>query len=227
MNENKVGRYSCDARLLWLAAFVISLALSAFGQANQDQWLILPNGRTGAISAHTTRRDLVRMYGSGNVTDEDVSVGEGETEPGTIVFAKDPQRKIEILWKGPEKTALPASVQIAGTMSKWKTVHDISLGTSLKDLQRLNTKPFKLAGFGWDYSGTVTSWENGALQAELDGGHGKVWLRLDYSSSHGVTEKEVNEVQGDRDFSSDHPVMGKLNPVAYQMIIVFPSPTED
>jgi hypothetical protein len=173
-----------------------------------------------------TRQDLVRIYGAPNVIDQDVDTGEGETELGTVVFPKDSERSIEILWQDPEKKTLPASAQIEGAKSLWKTVHNISLGTSLRDLERLNGRPFKLAGFGWDYSGTVTSWENGALAAELDGGHGRVILRLD-SSTPQAADKDVAQVVGDRDFSSHHPVMQKLNPTAYQIIWVFGSPTQN
>ena len=122
-----------------------------------DPWLIVPSGQGSVISSHTTRKDLVQAYGAANVVDQDVDVGEGETQPGTVIFPKDPERLIEILWKDPDKKTLPASAQLSGAKSRWKTAHSISLGTSLKDLERRNGRPFKLAGFGWDYSGTVTS----------------------------------------------------------------------
>jgi hypothetical protein len=210
----------------WLIGCVLLTALSGFGQAAYDPWLILSTGDKGSINSHTTRQDLVQIYGASNVVDQDVDVGEGETEPGTVVFPKDPQRSIEILWKDLEKKAEPRSVTISGSRSRWHAVHGISLGTSLKELERLNGRPFKLAGFGWDYSGTVTSWEKGALAAELDGGDGRVILRLDSPTPEAV-DKDVAQVQGDRDFSSDHPVMQKLNPTCYQVIWVFRSPTQN
>jgi hypothetical protein len=208
-----------------LAGFLFLATMPSFGQAPPDPWLILASGEKGSLNARTTRRDLVRMYGASNVVDQDVDVGEGETQPGTVVFPKDPERSIEILWQNPETKTLPASAQIEGAKSRWKAVHNISLGTSLRDLERLNGRPFKLAGFGWDYSGTVTSWENGTLAAELDGGDGRVILRLDSPTPEAV-DKDVAQVEGDRDFPSDHPVMQKLNPAAYQIIWVFPSATK-
>jgi hypothetical protein len=208
-----------------LAGFVCLVTALGFGQTATDPWLILASGDKGAINAHTTRQEFVRMYGASNVVDQDVDVGEGETEPGTIIFPKDAQRSIEILWKDPDKKTEPRSATISGKKSRWHTIRGISLGTSLRELESLNGRPFKLAGFGWDYSGTVTSWESGALAAELDGGHGRVFLRLDSGTSEAV-DKEVAQVEGDRDFSSNHPVMQKLNPRAYQIIWVFPSPAK-
>jgi hypothetical protein len=209
-----------------LAGFLFLVTMLGSGQASADPWLILASGEKGPINAQTTRQDLVRAYGASNVVDQDVDVGEGETEPGTVVFPKDAQRSIEILWKDPDKKTEPSSATISGKSSRWHAVHGISLGTSLKDLERLNGRPFKLAGFGWDYSGTVTSWENGALAAELDGGHGRVILRLDSPTPEAV-DKDVAQVEGDRDFSSHHPVMQKLNPTAYQVIWVLGSPTQN
>jgi len=193
-------------------------------QSAADPWLIVPSGQGAIIGPHTTRKDLVQAYGAANVVDQDVEVGEGETQPGTAIFPKDPGRLIEILWKDPEKKTIPASAQFSGAKSRWKTAHNISIGTSLKDLERLNGRPFMLAGFGWDYSGTVLSWENGSLAADFAPAQGRVIIRLD-SPISGSADKDVHQVLGDRDFPSNHPVMQKLNPIAYQIIVVFP-PTD-
>ena len=155
-----------------------------------------------------------------------MDVGEGETEPGTVVFPKDPQRTIEIRWKDPGKKTLPAFIQIEGDTSRWKTVHNISLGTTLKELERLNGRPFHLAGFGWDYSGTVSSWSKGSLAAELVGDHGYLTLRLGPPSNAQLPEDEQDQVLGDSDFSSSHPVMQKINPKVYQIIWGFPTLTK-
>ncbi len=192
-----------------------------FSQYMPDPWLIIASSEKGAINGHTTRADLVRAYGKANVIDQDVDVGEGETEPGTIVFPKDPKRSIEILWKDPDKKTQPAAAQIEGKASLWKGPHGVSLGTSLKQLEQFNGRPFQLTGFGWDYSGTVMSWENGSLATEFNGEHGRVFVRLD--SGNQVSPEEESQVAGDQYFSSHHPVMQKINPVAYQIIWEFPS----
>ncbi len=112
---------------------------------------------------------------------------------------------------------------IKGNQSRWKTAHGVSLGVCLKQFESRNGRPFKLTGFGWDYSGTTTSWENGSLAVELDGGHGRLLIRLDSPPRKDISDKELEEVAGDRDFSSQHPVMQKLNPSAYQVVWDFPS----
>jgi hypothetical protein len=65
------------------------------------------------------------------------------------------------------------------------------------------------------------SWDKGALAAELNGGHDRLLVRLDTPSVAHVPEAEQSQGMGDRDCSSDHPVMQKLNPRVYQLIWVF------
>jgi hypothetical protein len=209
-----------------LSGFLFVGTMLGFGQTTPDPWLLLASNEKGAINSHTTRDELVRAYGKANVVDQEVDVGEGETEPGTVIFPSDPKRSIEILWQDPEKKTHAASAQVQGEASLWKAPHGISLGTSLKQLEQLNARPFRMAGFEWDYSGTVTSWENGLLATALDGEHGRVVVRLDSRPGTNVSQQEQSQVLGDGDFSSHHPVMQKLNPVAYQIIWVFPSPAQ-
>jgi hypothetical protein len=184
-------------------------------------WLILPGGASGGtISARTSEPELIEVFGKRNVVARDVGLGEGETEPGTALFPDDPLRQIEILWKDPKEKRSPKRVQISGVRSQWKTAHGITLGTSLKTLERLNRKPFLLAGFGWDYSGTVTSWTQGAMEEELVR-PGRVILRLLPRNNPAHSQAETS-VLGDRPFSSGHPAMQELNPCVYQLIWLFP-----
>jgi len=184
-------------------------------------WLILPRGVSGsAISAESTEGDLIQTYGTENVILHDVDLGEGETEQGTELFPADSLRRVDILWKDPIRKRAPKRVQISGAKSLWTTVHSISLGTTLKQLEQWNRKPFRLAGFAFDYSGTVVSWNHGALEQELDS-PGRVILRLEPSQDQSQ-QPDYRSVLGDGSFSSGHPAMQRLNPFVYELIWVFP-----
>jgi hypothetical protein len=207
-----------------LAGFILWVTTLGLGQSAPDPWLIVTSGVEGPLNLHTTHSELLRVYGKANVTERDGIEGfSGDMEYVTVLFAKDPERAIEIIWRDEEKKTVPAFVTVRGCKTRWHAARGISLGTSLKDLERLNGQSFKLAGFGWDYSGTVTSWENGALAVELDGGHGRVLVRLDSPPRSDTSEKEMLDVSGDRDFSSQHQAMQKLNPKAYEVMWEFPS----
>jgi hypothetical protein len=203
-----------------LTSFFIFAVVLISGTPVPEAWLIVPGGASGAITASTTRRELVERYGAANVRDQDVEVGEGETEPGTVLFPRDPKRSIGILWKDPETKRSPRFLTIRGNTSRWRTVHQITLGASLKQLEQINGRPFSLSGFGWDYSGTVTSWQGGVLDKDLDA-NGRVFIRLDYSAEQARNAQNLDQVQGDRPFASDHPVMQKVNPRVYEIMWEF------
>ena len=201
----------------------LAISLCAFGQTEADPWLIVPEGGKGPLTQHTTHEDLVRAFGAGNIAEQDGIEGmSGDMVYVTVLFPDDPERKIEIQWRSPEKT-VPAFVTVSGDKSRWKATRNISLGISLKQLEQLNGKAFRLTGFEWDYSGTILSWENGSLAAGLDGGHGRVLIRLGSPPRKDISEKELDEVAGDKPFSSHHPVMQKINPTAYEITWEFPS----
>lgn len=205
-----------------LARIVFAVTLCSSGNSAPDRWVILLPPQSGAITASTTRRDLVNRFGARNVSDGDVDVGEGETAPGTTVFPGSPIRSIDILWKDPKTKLSPDTLSIGGKASQWKTAHGISLGTSLKELEQINGRPFVLSGFGWDYSGTVYSWENGVLSKDFEG-HGRVILRLDTDLvPPKLPQPDYDHVSGDGSFSSSNPAMQKINPRVYEILWEFP-----
>ena len=204
-----------------LLGVVLLVSLSGFAQTGDKSWTISLEGKETAISSHTSRENLVRRFGAAKVIDRDIDIGEGETEAGTVVFPGEADREIGVLWKDQKTKIAVKSAQIQGKTSLWKAPHGISLGTCLKDLEALNQRPFELFGFSWDYSGTVSSWNDGALVKDLSR-NGRVIVRLDYPPKPpGVTDEEITQVSGDGVFSSQHPVMQKLNPCAYQIIWSF------
>jgi hypothetical protein len=92
----------------------------------------------------------------------------------------------------------------------------ISLGTTLQELERLNGRPFKLAGFGWDYSGVVIDWAGGSLDSSLAG----VKLYLDPGPA-AYESTTYSQVLGDREYSSDLAPMQQLTPRVYQIFVDF------
>lgn len=205
---------------VWLGLVPLFLSL-ALAQSAPAPLMFQLKGGKGSIDAKTTRDDLVRLFGKENVVDREVDVGEGETAPGTVVFPDDPERSVDLQWKNPDARDTLRFVTVRGKSTRWKTIHDIGLGTSLKELERINGRPFHMSGFGWDYSGTVYSWDGGLLQQELEG-KGRLLLRLDSAQQNVLSDKEQAEVMGDRDFSSHHLLMQKLNPTVYEMLWELP-----
>ena len=200
------------------ACFVVCLLVGVASSFAQISYQIVPGVRVGAITKNVSESELKKIYGSKNVKSDTIGLGEGETIPGTVIFPNDKNRRIEIVWKDKVKKKLPDFIQLFGEKSLWKTKEGISLGTSLKNLEKINGKPFVLAGFEWDYSGTVTSWKGGNLGKIGQ----KITLRLNPENYDKVPQKDLDAVVGDGDFSSKNKAMQRINPKVYFIIVNFP-----
>ena len=190
------------------------------GQAHD--WIIVPGERVGPITPETTYSALQLQFGSENVHLQPVDVGEGIEEPGAIIYPGDASKTLAVVWRDSGASAKPPSVMVCYGQREegkcdWKTREGISLGTPLLRLEALNRRPFRLAGFGWDYSGTVMSWSGGWLETILNH-KGRLIVRLLPQSLSGP---EYAQLMGDREFSSSHPAMQKLNPRVYGLTVTF------
>ena len=221
----------------WFAV-TLCVALQALSQ-NADPWLVAPGKSVGPITAQTLPGDLRGLFGARNVKDAMVSSG-GDAEPGpaTVVHGDDLTSALTIFWDKPGKGLHPASTAHLDSINlcygnanrpetcKWHLANNVSFGTSLRELERLNRRPFHLEGFGWDYSGTVMNWNGGDLERLLNR-CGRLLLRLEprYSPIGPTAEQQkvYEQATGDRDFLSSNPAMQQLNPVVYAIVFVFPT----
>jgi hypothetical protein len=190
-----------------------------------SDWLIVPGERVGPITESTSEAMLASLFGSDNIEPVDVHLGEGFTEPGTAVYPDVASRRLEVVWLDDDRT-VPKEVRLTGDSSNWRTTEGISLGSTLKEIERLNGFPFRLVGFAFDYGGTITDCGRGRLAMlgctdadDILQGR-TIVLRLGPSAEARVLP-EYRQVIGDRVFSSGHPAMQSLNPGVYQMIVLF------
>lgn len=190
------------------------------GRGTPADWVVDPGVRAGALNRYSSVLDLARAYGTDNMRDSSITLGEGESTPGTLLFPDDPARRLEIIWRDAAVKREPRSVVLRGERSRWMLPGGVSLGTSLADLERVNGRPFHLAGFAWDYAGAVTSWGGGALDSLLPGV--KLYLEPRIEDRAGPRYRRL---QGDRDFESTHPDMKLLEPRVYQIRMDFSKPT--
>ena len=183
---------------------------------------IVPGVRVGPVNEKSTGRSLLALPGAGAKAAQ-IHMGEGFEEPGVILYPDDPTRRLEVVWRGSPPT--PAIVWICRDSAsrqsacRWRTAAGVSMGTTLKELERLNGKPFRMAGCCFDYSGSVVSFGDGKL-ASYDCGL-RFFLDLDLRME-GLTPEDVEAVQGDRFLWSSHPVLQKLNPRVGVMRLDFP-----
>jgi hypothetical protein len=192
---------------------LLLLAGALTGQSND--WLIVPGSRVGPITAATTHEDLIKLFGATNVVDEEVTVTDGGPEPGTVIFQNRPYDSLSIVWSPEHKISVIVACYVQWPDPKdchWHTREGITFGTTLKALERLNGRAFQLAGFAFDGSGAVTSWEGGRLAHLSAPSCGSVFMRLDPHPRNPSEERLFDQLIGDRFFSSTIPGMQVLNP---------------
>ncbi len=185
-------------------------------------WLIVPGVRVGPITRDTSESDLKKTYGESEVVAADIDVGEGQTQVGTILFPQQNAKVLTLLWTDETRTHV-AQVRINTEGTNWRTNRGITIGTPLRAIEKLNGRPVNLAGFGWDYSGTILDCDGGALK-ELGvqtptGIHGRTLLIRVAPQAKWQGSPEYRMVLGDRSFQSNHAAMRKLNPTVYTMIV--------
>jgi hypothetical protein len=182
-----------------VAALPGPAAAQAVGAADR---LIVPGTRIGAVRKNSTFAQLSRLYGAGNIRRARIDVGEGETEPGYILFPGKPDRLAIVL--SAQGRVLYARTTTAG--SAWKTAEGIRVGMPVAELVRINGGHFTFSGFGWDGSGMVKDDTSAKLPKSLR-------LRLGARKADGLTAEERQEITGDITVRTDNPVVAKIEVV--------------
>lgn len=93
------------------------------------------------------------------------------------------------------------SIDCSEKKTDWKTKEGITYGTTVKELEQYNDKPFVFWGFEWDYGGLLSSWRGGRLEKR------KIIVALTYSN----TVEEVLELLGDKELYSNLPLVQKAD----------------
>src|SRR5262249_62030773 len=95
--------------------------------------------------------------------------------PASVLYPKDAKRHLEVLWSNETSRSGTRLIVING-QSTWTGPKGLHLGLPIAAVEKLNGKPFQLAGFDQDNAGSVLDWQSGALE-KVPGGC-KVGLRL-------------------------------------------------
>jgi hypothetical protein len=169
----------------------------------------------GLWSPDTTEEGLQRHFGRAQVRREMINVGEGALDDGSVIYPDTPRSTILVLWKDPVGRQNPSSVRLRAP-SRQVIYEGIGVGTTLKALERLNGGRFALAGFDFDFSGTVTSWLGGRLE-KVSGPACQIKVRL----LPRAQKSPGRPTTGDRDFESSDANMQRLNPRVYEVLLIY------
>jgi hypothetical protein len=181
-------------------------------------------GPTPAVAGHTvtcsgtfgkdsSHLKLAMTYDSRNITFTDVDAN-GTKVPASVLYPKDPKRRLEVWWANPAARSDTYLIVINGK-SDWIAPGGLHLGLNLAQLEKLNHKAFKLKGFDKDGNATVSDWDGGALASLAGGCKSGVSLRADPK----VPAETVTALAADKEYSSADPEMRAVKPAVSEILI--------
>jgi hypothetical protein len=171
----------------------------------------------GVFAKDSSHLKLAEVFEAQNITYGEVDGPEGTKLMASVLYPKDPKLRLEVLWQN-EATRSDLSVISINGQSTWIAPKGLKLGVSLVTLEKLNGKPFKLAGFDWDYGGSVRDWMGGALST-LPGGCA---MGMKLTPDPKISAATRSQVSGDKEFMSSDPLMRAANPTVEEITIGYP-----
>ena len=189
--------------------FACLLLVSAILHADEfdpkDNTIVLGK-RVGLIKPGMTVTDIGRAYGQQNLKLQKIPGAEGEEIDGAKLFP-DTDRELVIVWDPDnDKKQVVFDIRVVGTA--WKFDNGLKAGMTIAEVEKINGKPFKIAGFEWDYGG-YANFEGGKLA-------GKVSIRFNPS-----TENVPEYLSGDKQLSSTDKQLRAAKPLVEEGISVF------
>jgi len=190
-----------------------------------------PRGQENALrfscevfSATTNAATLSARFGAANVKTAQVPWGgaEGDLSEGTVLFDTTADARLEIYWRDTTNKRNPEWVSVRGKKTRWRTPAGITLGTTLRRIEQVNGRPFRLVGFGSDVSGTVMNWSGGRLESQ-NTANCRVRMRVgpNWDKVTVQTSERINQLKGAPEYSAGHPAMQALSPVVYELFLQY------
>jgi len=172
---------------------------------------------------HTaSHADLVKRYGAKNVTFGTVNREGGEEAKATILFAKDPSRRLEIEWHDGRKRRRPSTITVFGEANQWVGPLGIRNGMTIQEIAARAGRPFKINGFGFDVAG-AGHFDETAL-ARLPGGCAFGGY---FDIEGGIPPEPLKHFNGDVEIDSNDPDLLTLKPRLWIFTLTYPAPGAD
>lgn len=202
-----------------LSLFVAPPAFAQQPHVQAPQYTVECRGPFAKSASHA---NLVKLYGARNVTFENVTRAEGEVVKATVLFAKDPQRRLEIEWHDRKMRRSPSVMTVFGEGNQWVGPLGIRNGMAIQEVETLAEKPFRINGFGFDVAG-AGHFEDTRLE-KLPGGCS---LGAHFDIEGGLPPEHLKRFIGEVEIPSNDPDLLTLKPKLWIYTLTYPSPAAD
>jgi len=169
---------------------------------------------SGAFAKNSSHLNLATVYKSENVLFTEVDAPEGKKLMASVLFPKDPKRRLEVWWQN-EAARTGTHLIVINGQSTWTAPKGLKLGLQFAAIEKLNGKPFKLKGFDKDNVALISDWQGGALEQLPGGCRVGVYLRPDAKAS----PEARGEMAADKEFVSTDASVRAVKPAVAEIII--------
>jgi len=200
--------------------FLSLLAFSSCGQRQIDNSAAETSNQVRTVELSEANITEITCWGVGDIELGDdfktieEKVGRQNISQDSLFLEGGFQGIFTTLWKGQDKEVkihwkekeVPFKtidyLEIDRPDSPYQFTNGIKIGTSLKEIEKLNGLPLNLYGFGWDYGGTFIDFGQGKLQGDIPCFGGV--FSIDDSAYD-----TAKEILGDKKVSSDNAAFAK------------------
>ena len=149
--------------LVGLAVLGGGVSIAQAAETVENDWLCLPFERVGPILASAKEEDLLQLFGAEQVQRRTIYVAEGTEKRDVSVIYPYSANEVILFWRDNQYGQRLSHAWVKKEDSSWKTAENITVGTPLAELNRLNGQPFRIVGFGGDYGGYIPVRQEGTL----------------------------------------------------------------
>jgi hypothetical protein len=171
---------------------------------------------SGVFARDSSHAKLASAFQSRNVAFTQVDASSGGKVMASVLYAKDPKRRLEVWWSKPASRSDTHLIVING-QSDWIAPGELHLGLTLAELEKLNGKPFKLSGFDKDHVATLSDWSGGQLAALAGGCKVGISLRADPKAAASA----LSNLPVDRGFISSDTALRAANPTVSEILVAY------
>lgn len=171
---------------------------------------------SGVFGRDSSHAKLASAFQSRNVAFTQVDNSSGDKVMASVLYAKDPRRRLEVWWSKPASRSDTHLIVING-QSDWIAPGDLHLGLTPAELEKLNGKPFKLSGFDKNHVATLSDWNGGLLAAPAGGCKIGISLRADPKTAAST----LNDLPADRSFTSSDAALRAANPTVSEILVAY------
>ena len=171
---------------------------------------------SGVFAKDSSHTKLASAFQSRNVSSTQIDNNAGGKATASVIYAKDPKRRLEVWWSKSASKSDTHLIVING-QSDWVAPGELHLGQTLAELEKLNGKPFKLSGFDRDHVATLSDWDGGTLSALTGGCKVGISLRADPKTPAAT----LGALPSDRAFASSDATLRAADPTVSEILVAY------